>query len=437
MFLPPTAPTPLLGFFNNQYGPYTLGQNDINTALNYIPSNLSVPVEQFGAKGNGIVDDTEAFIKGVAYLTNNGGGNLSCINRYLIDSSSIYLPEGVNLVGFYQSPISFGNLNDYSTCQSTIILNPNYSIYGNGSSGISGLLFLMKTFQIGYEVRTGYNGIAFNMLNSYFDNNGMDSGSFNTGYGNSFVVNSSFMGFNQAINSQGMNRVVVDNLTTDCITAVWLENCFDITRINRIHQTSYLAASNISANNVHNPGPFIHIEGGGSSWQHITNCFSWSSDIGFSENNSGNNVYTNCGVDGAFNAFGGVPLTTGISFLRTGSGATSPSQYIGCQTTSNYGFYASNNDGNLSYPSMQIVGGQAWGPSPGQVVYVEANNWVNISGFLIESATGMSAGTVLSGGLVTISGSNYFDFGDQAGIYSQSYYDNQGNFYLNTNSQGS
>ncbi len=385
-----------------------------------------VAVEKFGAKGNGSAEDAPAFVDAASYLSNLGGGSILATKSYYINEN-FTLPDFVGIVGHFQSAATTYNTNLLNSGSSTLIINPANVITGSDTSGITGMIMFQSEFPNNGNSDTTptFQGTAFQI--------GLPNNS--SGQVNGFTKDCAYIGFNLGFASWYSGRTIVDNLTTFCNQAIQIEACYDIARINRVHQNFYIWNSNWT----HPQGPFIFINGGGSSWQQITNCFTYGSVYAFEEANSGNNIYTRCGSDGNFPAAGG-PSGQGSAFLRTGLDFGA-SQYIGCQCTGNYGFSSlitglptgstgvQYTDGSSSsvalsgqtpWPQMQIIGGQAWGPSTGDLFQIGTDNWVDVTNFMLQPNT-LNAGSIASGGGLVATGGTPLNFGTQAGTYTQMY----------------
>ena len=418
----------------NQYSSLNTNlQNNTTNINNQIDSILStlnsqaylnetnvVMVEKFGAKGNGSADDSAAFNDAAQYLESRGGGTILATQVYYI-GSNINLPSFVDIRGHFNSAMTRYNTGTFISSASCLIINPNAYISGGSTSGLYGLLCFQSEFPTNGNSTTtpSFQGVAFQV----------GSSSSSQGFVNSYASNCGFIGFNMGVATYNTGRVIVDNLTTLCNTAVQITSCYDIARVNRVHQNFYIWNNDWS----HPEGPFIYINGGESSWQHITNCFTYGSIQGFVENNSGNNVYTNCGCDGNFPAAGG-PSGLGGAFIRNGKDY-GPGMYIGCQTTGNFGF-VTNTDSYTStppWPQMQVIGGQGWGPSTSNAFLAYPYNWIDANGFLLQSG-GMAPGVIESNAYFTAIGGTPLNFGNQAGTYTQMYLSpGSTNWTVNTN----
>ena len=74
-----------------------------------IIANISVKDKEYGAKGDGITDDTDAFLLALNDLQDAGGGVLYLPEgRYIIDDV-LYIPQNVTLIGDWKSPYEGGN----------------------------------------------------------------------------------------------------------------------------------------------------------------------------------------------------------------------------------------------------------------------------------------------------------------------------------------
>jgi hypothetical protein len=104
------------------------------------------PVEWFGAKGDGVTDDTAAIQSAINAASAAGGGSvLFKVARYFTTGTFI-VPDGVVLCGTVEGPFDVKGGNPAATAIAPTLLvtsssGPFLTLVGNGSSGVTDLLF--------------------------------------------------------------------------------------------------------------------------------------------------------------------------------------------------------------------------------------------------------------------------------------------------------
>ena len=104
------------------------------------------PVEWFGAKGDGVTDDTAAIQSAInAALAAGGGSVVFKVARYFT-TGAFLVPTGVVLAGTVEGPFDVRGVDPAATAIAPTLLVTNTSgpfltLQGNGSSGVTDLLF--------------------------------------------------------------------------------------------------------------------------------------------------------------------------------------------------------------------------------------------------------------------------------------------------------
>jgi hypothetical protein len=104
------------------------------------------PVEWYGAKGDGVTDDTAAIQSAINAAVAAGGGSvLFKVARYFT-TGTFLVPDGVVLCGTVEGPFDVQGVDPAATAIAPTLLvtntaSPFLSLRGNGSAGVTDLLF--------------------------------------------------------------------------------------------------------------------------------------------------------------------------------------------------------------------------------------------------------------------------------------------------------
>ncbi len=192
-------------------------------------------VENYGAIGNGIADDTAAIQAAIDAAAAAGGGIVTFTGRYLIDSADITLKAGVSLGGTWNN---FGEITgstvDYSAVQSSIILNPSFTIRCvQHGCGVKGLVFLKKGLTVPANIREGIDLVAT------FAGTAL---TFASGAGDIYIGYCFFGGFAFAVHVMDTERPHIEYLQGDCTNGIYIKNCFDMDHLSHCHFWPFLTA---------------------------------------------------------------------------------------------------------------------------------------------------------------------------------------------------
>lgn len=200
-----------------------------------IVPELEVTPEQFGAVGDGVTDDTDAFTNIATFAEALGPVTVRLRQdaNYLIDSGDIRLPKRCAIVasgGFVGD--SDGGRIRASTARPAITLNPSYTIRGWQSGVIEGFAVIRK----GYTDATGLRDLIDKL--ALFSGTAMTygDGSDNTiNAGTDATIRSvTFFGFQWAVKADRFPRLRIVDCYGDCTNGISLDRMYDILWLDKV-----------------------------------------------------------------------------------------------------------------------------------------------------------------------------------------------------------
>jgi hypothetical protein len=275
-------------------------------------------VLDFGAVGNGIVDDTAAIQAALDSLGNAGGIAYIPNGMFCLVNSNITVPNNATLKGPYSKTGTPGDNTSYPYNQlSSIRLATSATITLNSSAGIDGILIYAQ-------------GMTFPISGSY-----TFAGTAITGVGDDyFVTNSMILGFNQAIYSTGCQRPKILDVNIDCQNGIHIDNCLDVAHVARVHCWPFTAVGTLYAKRTGIAYYFTNI----GDWNKVFDSFCWGYQTGFRVTDCNAMEFVGCGADspGA--------ISGQVGFLI--SGASNDTVLNGCQAAAQEsGIYVFTNSG--------------------------------------------------------------------------------------------
>ncbi len=344
--------------------------------LNYSTS-ISVKDSAYGAKGDGITDDTAAIQAAIDSL-GAGGGIVSCTGKLYI-ASNLYVKPSVFLVGSFDMPgkptVGSGTTTDYALITSSIRLASTATIYLQGGAGLRSLLIYRYGMTFPAPNPNSFAGTAVT----------------STGDDTS-IMKCMIMGFNKAVLSSGCARIRIDYLYHDNINGIEITNCDDVPHLTNCHAWPWSTIASLGLHTtIERTGIAYHLHDF-VDWAKVTDCFCYGYAIGFKVDNANSTTFSCCGADNTINV---VPLNTGsvgFSLVNT----CHETKFIGCQAAAQdlAGIVINVTAGRSTFISQQTI----WGG--------------NSHGILVQSGdvvvTGGQVRGVASGVTVTNATSNIF-----------------------------
>ena len=320
----------------------------------------SVHVEDFGAVGNGTTNDATAFQNAINHVAGLGGGTVHFNKKHLIDSG-ITVKDYVTLKG----PLDGGpdelrgatadsvtvggesNIVNYDQMAGQLIINSSATITFRHGAGLCGALVMRKGLNFRFTPQTGSNPVFTGL--AAFAGDALTVGGAGTTFKYLLIL-----GFNKAIQSQGFERIGIDNVRGDCTNGIDIGTCLDIAYIQNCHfwpyTTTHQDGSETGTNNLAQYDGRQNLRGGIAyrfhtvgDWSKFTNCFSYGYYTGFTITNCNDVQLIGCGAD---YPSGTNEINNGTYDFTNTAQATYPTQATTTNTTNGYtsvGFIVNGN----------------------------------------------------------------------------------------------
>jgi hypothetical protein len=243
----------------------------------------AVSVADFGAVGDGVTNDTPAFVAAANSLGLPGGTILVPNGFYCLIDTALSVPKNISIVGpniFPSVPAFFGS-GTVQTMGGALIVNSTVSITLGMSAGLEGLLIMRKGLVIPSLDASAFAGTAIT-----------------ASLADVRVMNCMILGFNQAIITNGTIRGVFQNLLLDNTNGIDISNSGDISKVSYCHAWPFVTlAGGGTDQNSHRAGKAFYVHAlGDSTW--FDHCFAYAYLNSFFCDSSNAVLFSDCVADG-------------------------------------------------------------------------------------------------------------------------------------------
>lgn len=312
----------------------TVGKLIFGNVAGDIADPVVLNVDNFGAKGDGITDDTAVFQALIDAVNAAGGGTICFSKKYLIDSN-LTIKDYVTLQGPLGMPgeILPSTSADYDGKRGVLVINSAATITTKSGAGISNCVVMRKGLNLPFaDATAATSGIA-----------AFAGTAFTVGGADSSFSHMLVLGFAKAIYSTGYERIRCEQVTGDCTNGIEIRNCLDISYLTRCHFWPFTTVHQAwTTNALLRRSGTAYLFADIADWCKMTDCFSYGYYRGYYISEAASVTLTGCGADNTSTA--GVGDHSGsVGFYVLGA-STNDIRMIACQAAAqSNGFRLSSN----------------------------------------------------------------------------------------------
>lgn len=343
---------------------------------------LEVDVEDFGAVGDAVTDDTAAFQRAINYVRNTRNGGVVRFSKRHLINSTLYVEDWVHLKGGLDTPgeLRFDGTSDFNIKGSQLIVNPAATISIRSGSTVSNALVMRKGLVLPFaDLAAAQAGVAA-FAGTAFTTSGSDTS----------LHNLLVLGFNKILYSNNFERCRVDHVQGDCTNGIELLSVYDIAYVDRVHLWPFTTTHRPwTTGAINSRSGFGFRFANVGDWSKLTNCFTYGYAKGFTVEGCNFVNLIGCGTDGH-----GPDASTSIGFEIIGN--SKMTTLIACQAAAQgYAIVVDNNPGGAASTAAvtKIQGCCFWDNDikhvdvrSGRVVFNGNSIWRGVVGIDVNSA---------------------------------------------------
>ncbi|UEP28675.1 MULTISPECIES: tail fiber domain-containing protein [unclassified Burkholderia] len=265
-----------------------------------------VAVEQFGAKGDGAADDTDAINRCLASFGLSGG---TAVAVRIYNVSTINVPQNCSLAGELQNSEQTlsGSAQNYYSWGSQVRLQASGVINLARGASLDKMLIIRAGLSLPVTNDTQATAVVGQM-------SGVGVSVTDAGCS---ITNTMLLGHGQAINvlanqSNTQGRFYMSNVRIDSKYGVYINGAYDLCRLYSVHCWPFLTvhASGVSGANLSRAGVAFSLENV-DDWSQLVSCFAYGYGVAYQCSSTANIEFLACQADGpsagqqtAFNIIG-------------------------------------------------------------------------------------------------------------------------------------
>lgn len=356
----------------------------------------SVNVIDFGVTGNGTTDDSAALQSALNSVGLNGGLVIVPSSFIIYINSTINIPDYVSLVGGFIHPGVAPTDGNYYNLKSQILYGSAGLITLGKGSTIQKLLLIraglyttVPTTPAAATTLVGnFAGVALSLTSSK----------------DAEVRDCMILGHTTGITCTTSDRVFLNNLKIDCTNGVFMQQAFDICRIDNVHCWPFLTAMVAGVGNTPNDPVPLRRSGFGfklqtnCDWSTLLDCFAYGYSRGFWLSSTSNIGLVRCQSDYTN------PNTGSVAGIVIDGNSTYTSITACTSIAAINGVYADTTGGAIADSAIKIVGSIF--ANTAECIYVNNGSVICTSSSFHSGTVGVSFQTGADSSLIN---SNIFD----------------------------